>query len=150
MRLEGEADAWLAPGTEFVLARDGSEAGRRYEVSVLAPGRREEWRVTLSGVETRDGSDALKGHSVFVAAEALAPLDDGEFYAYQVVGCLLEDEQGAAVGRVTGIWETGSDVLIVEAPDGAQRLVPAALLREVDPEAGRAVAEILPGLLESD
>jgi 16S rRNA processing protein RimM len=148
MRLEGEADAWLAPGTELVLASDGAEAGRRFELSALAPGRREEWRVTLNGVATRDASDALKGRVVYVAADALAPLEEGEFYAYQVVGCRLEDEQGQTVGRVTSIWETGADVLVVEAPDGAQRLVPMALLRDVDPEAGRVVAEILPGLLE--
>jgi len=150
MRLEGDADSWLAPGTALVLAPDDAEAGASFAVSSIAPGRREEWRVTLEGVDDRDGSEALRGHAVWVAAEALAPLEDGEFYAYQVVGCRLEDQQGRLVGRVTGIWETGSDVLLVQAEDGAERMVPVALLRGVDPEAGRAVAEIPPGLLEED
>jgi 16S rRNA processing protein RimM len=150
MRLEGEAGDWLAPGAELVLAEEGARAGRGYVVATLAPGRREEWRVTLEGVEDRDASEALRGRAVFVAADALAPLPDGEFYAYQVVGCRLEDEHGRPVGTVKGIWETGSDVLLVEGADGAEHLVPAALLREVDPEAGRAVAEIPPGLLETD
>ncbi len=150
MRLEGDADAWLAPGMALVLAREDAEAGRRFEVSALAPGRREEWRVTLAGVEDRDASDALIGRAVFLAADELAQLGDGEFYAYQLVGCRLEDEQGQPVGRITGIWETGADLLVVEAEDGAVQLVPVALLRHVDPDAGRAVAEILPGLLEDD
>jgi 16S rRNA processing protein RimM len=150
MRLEGEVEAWLAPGMELVLAADGAEAGRPFEVRAAAPGRREEWRVTLTGVDDRDASEALRGRAVFVAAEVLAELPEGEFYAYQVVGCQLEDEQGRPVGRVTGVWETGADVLVVAAEDGAEHLVPVALLRDVDPEAARAVAEIPPGLLDGD
>ena len=150
MRLEGEVEAWLAPGMELVLAADGAEAGGPFEVRAAAPGRREEWRVTLTGVDDRDASEALRGRAVFVAAEVLAELPEGEFYAYQVVGCQLEDEQGRPVGRVTGVWETGADVLVVAAEGGAEHLVPVALLRDVDPEAARAVAEIPPGLLDGD
>ena len=151
MRLEGEADSWLALGTALVLTPEAeAEVGARFVVEACAPGRRGEWRVTLEGVSDRNASEALRGHTVWVAADALAPLEEGEFYAYQLVGCRLEDEQGQPVGRVTGIWETGSDVLVVEADDGSERLVPAALLREVDPEAERAVAEIPPGLLDSE
>jgi hypothetical protein len=39
-------------------------------------------------------------------------------------------------------------VLVIEGDEGAEHLVPAALLRDVDPEAGRIVVEVLPGLLD--
>ena len=150
LRIDGDAEAWLVRGVTVVLAAAGAEAGRVFEVKAAAPGRRHEWRVTLAGVEDRDGSEALRGREVFIEVSALPALEDGAFYGYQIVGCQLEDEAGNAVGRVTGVWETGADVLVIEGEDGREHLVPAALLRDVDPAAGRAVAEIPAGLLETD
>lgn len=58
---------------------------------------------------------------------------------------------GEEVGTVRELWETGAhDVLVVEGDDGRDRLVPTAraLLREIDPAAGRIVVEDVPGLLD--
>ena len=66
-----------------------------------------------------------------------------------MIGCAVESEKGVPLGRVREIWETGaSEVLVVEAADGAEHLVPAALLVEVDVSAQRAVVEVLPGLID--
>lgn len=122
-----------------------------FRIESLAAGRRGELRLTLAGVTTRDGAEALRGRDAFVPAEALAPLDEGEVYGHELLGCRLEDEHGALVGHVRDIWQTGApDVLVVEAADGREHLIPAALLRELDVAAGHAVVEILPGLLDPE
>jgi 16S rRNA processing protein RimM len=151
LQLSGEVGSALTPGARLALASEEPGARDLYAVSRAAPGRRGEWRVQLDGVTSRDEAEALRGRQVFLDASCLAELPEGEYYGYQLLGCRLEGEDGTRVGRVRDIWETGaSDVLVVEGDDGREHLVPAALLREVDLEARRALIEILPGLLESD
>ena len=137
----------LKPGG--VLYLDGA-SDAAFEVRQAAPGRRGgEWRVALVGVDTRDAAEALKGQEVAAPAEALGSPGPDCVWGHQLVGCAVESEEGAPLGRVREIWETGaSDVLVVEAPNGAEHLVPAALLVEVDVSAQRAVVEVLPGLLD--
>jgi 16S rRNA processing protein RimM len=140
----------LARVTRLTLAGERPDAPDDvFEVLSSAPGRRGELRLTLGGVGSRDAAEALRGRIALAAVSELAPLPEGEVYGFELVGCRLEGEDGRVVGRVREIWETGApDVLIVEGEDGREHLIPAALLREVDPAAGRAVAEILPGLLD--
>ncbi len=138
--------------TRLVLAGERPDApDSRYEIESLGAGRAGELRVTLRGVTTRAAAEALRGREVFVAMAELAPLAEGEHYGHELIGCRLEDESGAPLGQVRDIWATGApDVLIVDGEDGREHLIPAALLREVDPAGGRAVVEVLPGLLDPE
>ena len=130
-------------------AREGQEVC--YLVESVAPGRRGELRVALEGVKNRDAAEALRGRRVLVEAAELEALPAGEYYGYQLVGCRVEGQDGAPVGTVREIWETGGpDLLVVEGEGGRQHLLPAALLREVDVEGRRAVVELVPGLLDRD
>lgn len=132
-----------------LVSREGF--AREFEVGRVTPGRAGEWRVALVGLRQRDAAEALRGHRLERRADRLERLAEGEWYAYQLVGCRLEAEDGRALGQIRGIWETGgSDVLVVAGEGGRELLVPAALLRGVDPQARRAVVELLPGLLEDD
>ena len=123
--------------TRLVLAGERPDApDSRYEIESLGAGR---------------AAEALRGREVFVAKAELAPLAEGEHYGHELIGCRLEDESGAPLGQVRDIWATGApDVLIVDGEDGREHLIPAALLREVDPAGGRAVVEVLPGLLDPE
>ena len=142
----------------LILAGEPGEEGEAgegqevcYPVKSVAPGRRSELRVALEGVEDRDAAEALRGRRVLVEAAELEALPAGEYYGYQLVGCRIEGQDGAPVGTVREIWETGGpDLLVVEGEGGREHLVPAALLREVDVEGRRAVVELVPGLLDGD
>jgi 16S rRNA processing protein RimM len=142
----------------LILAGEPGEDGEAaegqevcYAVESVAPGRRSELRVALEGVEDRDAAEALRGRRVLVEAAELEALPAGEYYAYQLVGCRVEGEDGALVGTVREIWETGGpDLLVVDGEGGREHLLPAALLREVDVEGRRAVVELVPGLLDGD
>jgi 16S rRNA processing protein RimM len=149
VRVFGDAGDALQAGVPLTLV---SESAREYRVARVAPGRiAGELRVALEGVDERAEADALRGARVWIAAAQLAPLPPGEWWGHELVGCRVEGEDGAPVGVITGIWETGApDVLVVAADDGREHLVPAALLRDVDVAERRAVIEVLPGLLETD
>ena len=137
----------LKPGNVVYLEAE-CEAG--FEIRHAAPGRRGgEWRVSLAQIENRDAAEALNGSEVSVAVEALGSADEDGIWGHQLIGCAVESEAGVSLGRVREIWETGaSDVLVIEAPNGAEHLLPAALLVDVDVGARRAVVELLPGLVD--
>jgi 16S rRNA processing protein RimM len=149
LRVRADGAETLDGVGRLVLRNPAGGEPRAVEVEALAPGRRGELRLTLVGVDDRAAAEALRGWEVWAEVAQLEPLGEGEYYDFELVGCRLEGEDGTPVGTVAAIWRTGApDVLVVDAPDGRQHLVPAALLRGVDRKARRAVAEILPGLLE--
>ena len=148
---------YFAEGPENLLAvrsaairrTDLDPESTTYEVRSIAAGRPGELRLELVGVRTREAALALKGRLVFVAPDELRALGPGEYYGYQLLGCRVEGLDGAPIGTLREIWETGaSDLFVVEDERGARHLLPAALLRRVDDGERRIAMEILPGLLD--
>jgi len=78
-----------------------------------------------------------------IAEEDLAALPVGSFYHHELVGLRVEDEQGAEIGAVAEVMETGAEtrVLVVRGPEG-ETLLPFAsdFVRTVDLAGGRIVA----------
>jgi 16S rRNA processing protein RimM len=135
----------------LVESEDAADA-ERFEVTQVIAGRREEVRMTLAGVASRESAERLRGKLVVTEASQLEALPEGEYYSYELVGCRVEGADGLRIGTVREVWATGAvDVLVVEDEKRAQHLIPAmeSQLREVDIEARRIVIEILPGLLDS-
>ena len=124
-----------------------------YEVVSAREGRVGECRLSLAGVASREAADALRGATVLARSRDLEELPPGEFYAYELVGCVVEDGSGRSVGVVNSIWDAGGrNLLVIEDAAGGQQLVPAVepLLQEVDLEARRIVIDPPPGLLNLD
>jgi 16S rRNA processing protein RimM len=91
----------------------------------------------LAGVDSRDAADDLRGAEIAVRPAQLAALPEGEYYWHQLEGLTVENLDGAVLGRVAGLMETGAnDVLIVSGD--RERLVPYtdATVRMVDLDAG--------------
>lgn len=134
------------------LSRDpGDPAPEERAVESASPGKPGELRMRLAGVETREQAEAWRGCWVLGEAEALAPLETGEHYWYELIGCRVDTVDGRVVGRVIEIWDPGAhDVLVIEDERGRRHLVPAseAFLREVDVAGRRIRIETIPGLLE--
>ena len=142
--LRQQASVWLGDAVD-------DETAIAYEVRTSGLGRSGEVRLGLAGVGDRDAAIALRGSLVIGDASRLAPLEAGEFYWHELVGCAVEARDGRAFGTVREIWETGAhDVLVVEDDAGRRHLLSTAreLMPEVDVAAGRIVVEILPGMLE--
>jgi 16S rRNA processing protein RimM len=152
--LQGADPDCLAGIRTLWLAGAESDAGARAHALVgVAPGRRGECRLRLAGIDDRDAAEAARGLWLWARAADLPAPEPGEFYLHELVGCTVADEAGALRGVVRGIWATGgTDVLVIEAPDGTELLVPAAasLLLDVDVAARRIVVAALPGLFSGD
>ena len=101
--------------------------------------------VALRGVTDRDQADALRGQEVKVDRSELPPLGDDEMYAIDLIGFSVVDTAGTVRGEVEDVEEAGAQDLL-RLKGG--RLVPLALVKEVEEEARRIVIDAPEGLFE--
>jgi 16S rRNA processing protein RimM len=82
--------------------------------------------VKLHGVDDRDAAAALTLSEVRAARADLPPLEPGEYYVEDLVGCAaVRDDDGAPLGVVAGtFWNGAHDVMTVVGPGGEERMIP--------------------------
>jgi len=91
----------------------------------------------LDACHDRNAAAALRGNWVAVPREALPGTRSGEYYWADLIGLAVVNESAQALGRISGILQTGAnDVLVVTGE--RERLIPfiAAVIRDVDLGAG--------------
>lgn len=105
----------------------------------------------LSGVESRDEAERLRGAELQVPREEAVPLPEGRYYVFDLVGARVVTTDGGFVGRLEDVLTTpANDVFVVRADGGREILIPAVkhVVRAIDPDQGVIVVDPLPGLLE--
>ena len=88
----------------------------------------------------REDAQRLTGRLLTVARAEAAPLDDGEYYVFDIVGLTVYDEEDNELGTVENVLRTGSnDVYAVRSEDGREILIPAlrTVVRTIDVPSGR-------------
>ena len=117
---------WLEDGGEW---RDRSVAQARVHGRTVV--------AKLDGCEDRDAAIALRGKTVAVPRAELPDTRSGEYYWADLIGLAVVNESAQALGRISGILQTGAnDVLVVTGE--RERLIPfiATVVRSVDLPAG--------------
>ena len=153
--LKGELKVWpftdepeyYAGLTEVIL--DAGKGLRVYPVrSIRGKGR--QWLFSLEGVDERNGATALKGAEVLLEQARLKPLEPGQYFMDDLVGCEVVDPHGHSLGRVRGVIETGANLVLEVTCRGGVTLVPMTdeVMREVDVAARRIRIAPLPGMFE--
>jgi 16S rRNA processing protein RimM len=146
----GDAEELLNPGSELIAELRGRPE-LVLTVETSRPHKRG-WLVFFEGVNDRDAAEAIAGSTLLVGEDRLPPLEEGAYYHYQLEGLEVVTEEGASLGRVESVLETGAnDVLSVRGPKG-EVLLPVidSVVREIDPEGGRIVVALIPGLVPED
>jgi 16S rRNA processing protein RimM len=106
--------------------------------------------VKLGRCDDRDRAEELRGMLVQIPFEEAVPLEEGEYYHFQLTGIDVETETGEWLGRVADVIETAAhDVYVVHGPHG-EILLPAIedVILELDIEEREMVVHLLPGMLE--
>ncbi|QTF93294.1 ribosome maturation factor RimM [Halomonas sp. BM-2019] len=128
---------------EWVLRR-----GDRLERRRLLQGRRHGKGLVarLEGCESREAAEALAGVEILLPKAELPALEAGELYWHQLEGLRVVTREGAVLGRIDSLFETGAnDVMVVKgaleegALDARERLLPylpGEVILEVDLEGG--------------
>lgn len=143
-------------GSEGALARVGRvtlrRSGEPERTRAIAEARRQGklWVVRLEGVASREEAEALVGWEVLADRQDLGEAGEGLHYWVDLEGLPVVTSRGEAIGRVTGLMETGAvDVLVVTGERG-EVLVPLAPYVQVDEAAGKIVVDPPDGLLEME
>ena len=99
----------------------------------------------LSGVETREAAEALKGVTLWADRDKLPVLPDDEFYHADLIGLAVYDTGGVLLGKVRAIYDHGAgDILEIFGPGRKQTLLlpfTRAVVPTVDLSAGRIIAD---------
>lgn len=105
----------------------------------------------IDGIATRSQAEALKGVDVYIERSAFPPTEQGEYYWVDLIGADVVTEEGAAMGRVEDVMESGAHAIlaVVDRSDGGaptQALIPFvdAHVKHVDLATKRIVVQWLP------
>ena len=115
-----ESEALTQVGRLVLRLRSGEER----EVALTAARRGgDATPVSLAGVTSRSGAEPLKGATVLVHREDLPPPAEGEWFQGDLVGLEARTPEGAPLGRVTEVWNTGPVPNLVIQREGSEPLV---------------------------
>jgi 16S rRNA processing protein RimM len=98
------------------------------------------------GIDSISEAEALARAEVRIPASEREPLEEGEFFDSDLIGCEVIDRQtGESLGHVTNLEDAGGPGLLVVNGD---LLIPFArsICVEIDPAAKRIVVELPEGL----
>jgi len=110
-------------------------------------------RVVLKfvGYDNVESAQALVGFSFALPEEERVELSKDEFYDWELEGCSVETNAGAAVGKVSKVLRTGGvELLVVEDHAQHEHLIPMAesIVVSIDIESKRILIDPPEGLLD--
>ncbi|MGB1252215.1 MAG: ribosome maturation factor RimM [Candidatus Promineifilaceae bacterium] len=105
--------------------------------------------IKFAGYDGRDAAGVLRQHYLLVPIEEAIPLEEGEYYTYQIIGLNVYTESGDHLGVVSDLIETGAnDVFVVDGKLG-ELLIPDTkeVVKKIDIEAKQIMISPIDGLL---
>lgn len=125
----------------YIELRDGYRPVACSDVRLLNDGV----ALKLSGVDTREAAEALRGTYLCVDRNHTVKLPENTWFVADLIGCEVSDTEGTVYGKITDVLETGANDVYEVA--GGKLMVPALtrVIDRVDVSAKRMVlkAEVL-------
>ncbi|NCB34214.1 MAG: ribosome maturation factor RimM [Erysipelotrichia bacterium] len=107
--------------------------------------------VSFEGMQDINAVEQYKGCLVCIQDTDRHELDDGEYYADELIGMKAEDEEGHELGTVTAVEETSGaqNNIRIQRPDHSSALIPNVpeFVLEIDEENRIIVIHVEEGLL---
>lgn len=105
----------------------------------------------LKGIEDRTQADRYRGTLVWMASVRLKALPEGEYYWRDIIGLTAVTEAGEWLGKIEGVFPTGSNDVYVCRNGKREILLPAVgeCIRQIDLERKVMVVRLLEGLIPS-
>lgn len=130
------------------------DSGKSYEVRSVRPAK-SVVVMRLSGVETREAAEALKGTSLYVARSRLPDdaLEEDEFFQADLIGLDVRDVGGKTHGTVQAVHNFGGGDILELAQAGKRSvMIPfsAAAVPDIDLEAGFVLVDPVAAGLDGD
>jgi 16S rRNA processing protein RimM len=132
---------------ERVRVRDRAGREQIYPLESARPHQRH-WLLKLTGCDTREDAEALRGAVLVVRPAEQPPLPPDEYYVHEIVGLRIVTTAGEEIGVVEEVLFTGGNDVYVTA----RGLIPATseVVQKIDVPSGVIVIEPLPGMLDGE
>jgi 16S rRNA processing protein RimM len=78
------------------------------------------------GVDTVEGAESLRGVEICIHEADAVELEEGEFFDWQLEGCVAETIDGTELGTVKELLRTGGTEILVVVGEGREYLIPFA------------------------
>ena len=107
--------------------------------------------LTLDGYHSREEAAALRGWLIWVPFSEAIPLEEGEFFLFQLIGMAVWTDDNRFLGNVADIIQTGAnEVFVVKGESGKEILIPDTeeVVLEVNGETNKILVHPIPGLLD--
>ncbi len=104
----------------------------------------------FEGIDNINDIEKYKRCPLLVRREDAVPLEDDEYFIADMIGILVETEDGDTFGTLKDVIKTGAnDVYVIASETHGEVLIPAIkeCILEVDIEAGRMKIHLMEGLL---
>lgn len=105
----------------------------------------------FKGYDNINDIEKYKGKNIYVTRENAVKLEKDEYFIADMIGSVVEDEDGNVLGTLKDVMQTGAnDVYVVENQEGKELLFPAIkeCVLQVDIEQQKITVHIMPGLLD--
>ncbi len=107
--------------------------------------------IWFEGIDDRNAAEEIKGMEIFVEADELEELPEGEHYVRDIIGYRVVDlPTGETVGILQDVIQnTAQSILDVKTDEGKQVLIPAvdAFMKKIDSENKTIEVELIPGFI---
>ena len=95
--------------------------------------------------------EKFRGCELTIDRKDAIKLEKGEYYCADLIGLIIVDEEGAELGTLTEILQTGAnDVYEMTLKDSEEKIYIPAIkdcVKEIDIDAGKITIHVMPGLL---
>lgn len=103
-----------------LFTEDGSRSFKIRLTKAVAAG----FGARLTGIETREQAEALRGVSLYADRARLPRLPDDEFYHNDLIGLSAQDPGGEVLGKVISVQNHGAgDILEIRPLKGGETLL---------------------------
>jgi 16S rRNA processing protein RimM len=141
----------IVPGKIVFVGPDPENAETVRQFTVTRARQHQKYLILqLETINDREAADLLRQQYVMLTQEDAVPLEEGEYYLYQLIGVNVYTDENEHLGTITEVIETGAnDVYVVHGPRG-EVLLPAIdeCVLELDLDANKMTVHLMDGLID--
>jgi 16S rRNA processing protein RimM len=102
----------------------------------------------LEGCSDRTTAGALRGQWLYIPIEDAVPLEEDEYYEFEVVGARVDTVEGEFLGHIREVLFTGANEVFVVAGASGDLLIPVLkeVVLHIDGPGQRVLVSLPPGL----
>ena len=113
----------FSPGMEILLKTEEEKEGQSYTI-VRATPHKKGILLFLEGVDNRNLAEALVGKQILISRDQLPEPEEDTWYWQDLLGMDVFDHQRGFIGKITDIFPTGANDVLVVTDKERETLVP--------------------------